>query len=296
MAIEKSNFIRKNYLGRISAFALMLIFSIAVIYPFLVMVFTALKPMQEIMQPGFTLLPQTWMFVNFRNAMASAAWDRFFFNSMVITVASVLFALTFNSLAGYAFARLKFRGRDTLFLLALVGMMIPTQVTMLPNFIIMANFPLAGGNNILGQGGTGFINTYTGLLAPYIAGAFGVFLFRQYFLTFPQSLDDAAKIDRLGRFGAFIYIYLPLSKPVFATLAVFRATSTWNDYMWPLIITPQRSMWTVQLALQVFQTEFTTEWHYLMASTTLIVLPLFVLYLFTQRYFVEGIATTGMKG
>ena len=183
-----------------------------------------------------------------------------------------------------------------LFMLALVGMMIPQQVTMLPNFVAMKYFPLAGGNNILGQGGTGLINTYAGVVAPYIAGAFGVFLFRQFFLNFPNALDEAAKIDGLTRFGTFVRVYIPLSKAIFATLIVFKTTSTWNEYTWPLIITAKKDMWTVQLALSVFKEEFVTQWNYLMAATTLIMLPLLVLYIFMQKYFVEGIVTTGIKG
>jgi len=281
---------------QIPLFLFLLLFSGIILFPFLVMVFTSLKPLPEVLSPGFSLLPNQWMFSNYISAMQTATWGRFFLNTLFVTFMSVLFSLIFNSTAGYAFARLSFRGRDTLFLLALVGMMIPQQVTMLPNFVLMANFPLAGGNNIFGQGGSGLVNTYAGLLAPNIAGAFGVFLFRQFFLNFPKSLDEAAKIDGLTRFGAFVHIYLPLSKAVFATLIVFRATTTWNDYVWPLIITNQRSMWTVQLALSVFQDEFATQWNYLMAATTLIVLPLFVMFIFMQRYFVEGIVTTGIKG
>ena len=137
---------------------------------------------------------------------------------------------------------------------------------------------------------------YAGIVAPYIAGAFGVFLFRQFFLNFPRALDEAAKIDGLTRFGTFVQIYLPLSKPIFATLVVFKTTSTWNEYTWPLIITTNKNMWTVQLALSVFKEEFITQWNYLMAATTLIMLPLLIVYIFMQKYFVEGIVTTGIKG
>lgn len=274
----------------------MLCFCVVVLVPFLIMLFTSLKPSAEILSPGFKLLPEKWMFENYLTAMKSATWGRFFWNSFCVTILSVIISLVINSLAGYAFARLNFKGRDTLFLLALVGMMIPQQVTMLPNFIAMRYFPLAGGNNLFGQGGTGLINTYAGIIAPYIAGAFGVFLFRQFFLNFPKSLDDAAKIDGLTRFGAFVRIYLPLSKAIFATLVVFKTTSTWNEYTWPLIITAKRDMWTVQLALSVFKEEFVTQWNYLMAATTLIMLPLLIMYLAMQKYFVEGIVTTGIKG
>lgn len=283
-------------LPRILLLLLMLFICAIVLLPFLIMVFTSLKDNAEILSPAFTLLPKEWRFSNYAAAMATSDWGRYFANSAFVTLVSVAVSLVINSLAGYAFARLNFKGRDTLFLLALVGMMIPPQVTMLPNFVVMSAFPFAGGNNAFGQGGSGLINTYAGLIAPYIAGAFGVFLFRQFFLNFPRSLDDAAKIDGLTRFGAFTRIYVPLSKTIFATLIVFKTTSTWNDYTWPLIIAGKRSIWTVQLALSVFKDEFVTQWNYLMAATTLITLPLIVLYIFMQKYFVEGIVATGIKG
>lgn len=281
---------------RILLFCIMLLVSVVILLPFLIMFFTSLKTPAEIAAPSFKLFPDKWLFSNYKDAMESADWRLFFYNTFFVTVVATVISLVINSLAGYAFARLNFKGRDTLFMLALVGMMIPQQVTMLPNFVAMKYFPLIGGNNILGQGGTGLINTYSGIVAPYIAGAFGVFLFRQFFLNFPRALDEAAKIDGLTRLGAFLRVYLPLSKPIFATLVVFKTTSTWNEYTWPLIITTNKNMWTVQLALSVFKEEFVTQWNYLMAATTLIMLPLLILYIFMQKYFVEGIVTTGIKG
>lgn len=286
----------KNKIKKGMIFCIMLLASLVILLPFLVMFFTSLKTQAEIASPVFKLLPENWLFSNYTEAMKSSDWDIFFYNTFFVTIVATVISLVINSLAGYAFARLNFKGRDILFMLALAGMMIPQQVTMLPNFVAMKYFPLAGGNNLLGQGGTGLINTYAGIVAPYIAGAFGVFLFRQFFLNFPRALDEAAKIDGLTRFGTFVRIYLPLSKPIFATLVVFKTTSTWNEYTWPLIITTNKNMWTVQLALSVFKEEFITQWNYLMAATTLIMLPLLIVYIFMQKYFVEGIVTTGIKG
>jgi multiple sugar transport system permease protein len=208
----------------------------------------------------------------------------------------VLASLAINSLAGFAFARLEFRGRDVLFFAGLVGLMIPPQASMVPTFLILKNFPLAGGNNILGQGGLGYINTFFGLMAPYLAGSFGVFLFRQYFLNFPKSLDDAAKIDGLSRFGSFLRIYVPLSTPVFASLMCLKATQTWNEYVWPLIITTSPKMMTLQLALVLFKSDLDTQWNHVMAASAVITLPLIILFIFAQKTFVAGIATSGIKG
>lgn len=269
---------------------------IMMVIPFIIMGFTSLKDSSEIMSPVFKLLPEKFLFHNYVEAMTSTTWNRFFINSAIVTSITVVVSLVINSLAGFAFARLNFKGKNVLFLLALIGMMIPQQVTMLPNFVILKYFPLSGGNNILGMGGKGLINSYGGLILPYIAGAFGVFLFRQFYMNFPGSLDDACKVDGLGRVGMFTRIYVPLSKSIFATLIVFKTTSVWNEYTWPLIVTQVRDKWTVQLALSVFKLETTTQWNYLMAATTLITLPLFILYIFMQKYFVEGIVTTGIKG
>lgn len=265
--------------------------------PFLLMLTTSLKTLPEILSPRFSLFPEMPMFSNYPDAMGRGDWPRYFLNSAVVTATTVCLSLAINSMAGYGFARIPFRGRNTLFFFALVGMMVPSQVTMIPVFIILKNLPLAGGNSILGAGGTGLINTYAGLVLPYIAGPFGVFLCRQFYLGFPSSMDDAAKIDGCSRITAYARIYLPLSKPILATLAVLKASQTWNDYMWPLIMINKDSMMTTQVAVVTkFASEVSIQWQLLMAATAIVILPLLVLFLFTQKYFVEGVVTTGIKG
>lgn len=280
-------------------FAILLVFSIVMLIPIFIMLATSLKSMGEIFSRGAFInffIPKQILWENFSAAFAKGNWSRYFYNTFIITVITVAISLCINSLAGFAFARLEFKGRNLLFFIGLIGLMIPPQATMVPVFFILKKFPLAGGNNILGEGGTGFINTYFGLLAPYLAGSFGVFLFRQYFLNFPKSLDDAAKIDGLSTMGSFIYIYVPLSKPVFAALLCLKATQTWNEYTWPLIITTDQNMMTLQIALVQFKDEVQTQWNYLMAATCVIVLPLIILFIFAQKYFVTGIVTSGIKG
>lgn len=281
--------------------AVMLLLCVIMVTPMLVMLSTALKSMAEIFSRGGLLnffIPKEIHFENFRDAFAyrNATWGRYFWNTTYITVVTVIVSLCINSIAGYAFARLHFRGRNTLFFLGLIGLMIPPQATIVPVFFILKNFPLVGGNSFLGQGGTGFINTPFALMAPYLAGSFGVFLFRQHFLNFPQSLDDAAKIDGLSRFGSFLRIYVPLSKPVFASLTVMKAVQCWNEYTWPLIVTSSNEMRTLQVALVFFKDEVGTQWNYLMAVTCVIILPLLVLFFAAQKSFVEGIVTSGIKG
>jgi len=241
------------------------------------------------------MIPKEFAWSNFSKALSNGNWKRYFANSIYITGISTVIAVVINSMAGFAFARLKFRHKNLLFTLVMVGMIVPTQVIMLPAYVIMKYIPFAGGNSILGQGGTGLLNTQTGLILMYLSGAFGVFLFRQFMMNFPSALDDAAKIDGLSRFGTYLRIYMPLSKPVIATMVVLRATATWNDYMWPLLMTPKDSMYTVQLALSRFRNAELTQWNYVMAVTAVSIIPVILLFLFFQKYFIQGIVTTGMK-
>lgn len=272
-----------------------LLLSFIMLIPFLLMILTSFKTMGEIYSPTFVFIPESISFSNYIEAMNRGDWITYLLNTVYVTVITVVASIILNSTAGYAFARLNFKGGDTLFKISLIGLMMPAQVTMVPVFIILKHFPLAGGNNIFGMGGFGFINTYTGLILPYIAGSFGVFLFRQFYLNFPRDLDEAAKLDGLNAFQIYTKIYMPLSKPIIATLVVLKSTSTWNEYIWPLIITNTDKMKTVQLALSVYRAEEQVDWNLLMAATTVIVLPLVVLFLALQRYFVEGIVTTGLK-
>lgn len=269
--------------------------AVVMLVPFVIMVLTSFKTMGEIQSPTFTLFPKEWHFDNYAEALSRGDWARYFFNSFVVTAITVIISLVLNSMAGYAFARLRFPGRNVLFFSVLIGIMVPAQTTMIPTFLMMKQFPLAGGNDLFGQGGIGYINSYTGLILPFIAGSFGIFLCRQFFLNFPRALDEAAQIDGASKLRVFFQIYLPLSKPILATLAIFKTTSAWNDYMWPLIMTNTPEMRTVQLGLTIFRGETNVEWNLLMAATTLVVLPLILLFLAAQKYFVQGIVTTGLK-
>lgn len=288
---------KRKKLTKTLIFILCVILSLIVLMPLFLMLLTSVKSMGEINAEKFVFIPEKLLFSNYAEAMQKGNWPLYFKNTVIVTGVTVAVSLVINSLAGYAFARIPFKGRDVLFFLAMIGMMIPGQVTMIPVFIQLKNVPLMGGNNIWGQGGTGLINTYAGLILPYIAGAFGVFLCRQFYMNIPQALDEAAKIDGCSRWKAYTRIFLPLGKPILATLAVLKASQTWNDYIWPLIMISKDSMRTVQVALvNTFVTEVSTNWNLLMAGTTIVMLPLVILFLFTQKYFVEGVVSSGIKG
>ena len=218
-------------------------------FPLVMTISVSLQTMSEVYSPDLNLIPDALQFVNYKTAMTTGSWARYFQNSLTVTVITVVISLVINAMSGFVFARIPFRGREPLFMLILIGMMIPAQVTLIPVFLLIRSVPFAGGNNWLGQGGTGLINTYAGLIIPYIAGSFGVFLCRQFYMGFPTELDDAARIDGCGRLGQFFRIYLPLSGPVLASLAVLKFTGTWNEYTWPLVMTSGDAMKTVQLAL-----------------------------------------------
>lgn len=275
---------------------ILLLFMVIIAFPLLLTVSTSLQTMSEVYSSQPVLLPSPPQWGNYVSAMTNGNWGRYLFNSAYVTVWTLVSSLLINSMAGYAFARIPFAGRKTLFAITLIGMMIPPQVTMIPVFTLLRSIPLAGGNDIFGSGGSGLMNTYAGLILPYIAGSFGVFMMRQYYITFPKELDDAARIDGCGRIRAFFSIYVPLSGPALASLAVIKFTGAWNEYTWPLVMTHSDEMKTVQLALTMFRDEAEIRWNELMAATLVSSLPIYLLFLFTQKYFVSGLLAGSIKG
>jgi len=265
-------------------------------FPLLMTVSVSLQTMSEIYSPSPVLIPESLQFVNYSNAMQSGNWAQYFLNSTIVTVITVLISLVINSMSGFVFARIPFRGKNALFLLILVGMMIPPQVTLIPVFKLLRSVPLTGGNDLAGKGGAGLLNTYAGLILPYIAGSFGVFLCRQFYLGFPGELDDAARIDGCGRLGQFLRIYIPLSGPVLASLGMLKFTGTWNEYTWPLVMTSGDKMKTVQIALGTFRSEGEVLWNQLIAATLLVGIPIYLLFFFAQKWFVSGLLAGSVKG
>ncbi len=265
-------------------------------FPFYMTVSISLQTMSEVYAASPRLLPATPQWGNYPAAMASGSWGRYLYNSLYVTVITMAISLVINSMSGFVFARVPFRGRQTLFALVMVGMMVPPEVTLFSVFKLVRSIPFAGGNNWLGQGGKGLMNTYAGLILPYIAGSFGVFLCRQFYLGFPHELDDAARIDGCGRFGQFLRIYLPLSGPVLASLGVLKFTGTWNEYTWPLVLTSGDAMKTVQLALTSFRSETEILWNQLMAATLVSCVPIYALFFLAQKHFVSGLLAGSVKG
>lgn len=280
-------------------YAILSLGAATMIFPFLWMVLTSVKPESEIFAKTITIhniLPSHWLWSNYVRAMQAAPFGRYFWNTVVVSVGGTVIMLVISAMAAYAFARLRFPGRQPLFLVLLATMMIPAQVTMIPSFIILRHIPLFGGNNILGSGGHGWLNNFLGLIVPGAAGAFGIFMLRQFFQSLPREMEDAGRIDGASESTIFWRIILPLSTPALAALGTFAFTSRWNDFMGPLLIMSDDSMKTLQIGLQVFQSQYAAQWDLLMAGTVVITLPVILIFLIGQRYFVAGITLGGVKG
>ncbi len=203
--------------------------------------------------------------------------------------------VVFGAMAGYALARITFRGRELVFLGFVAMLMIPTYTKIVPQFLIVKSMPLFGGNDILGQGGSGWLDTWWALIIPGGLSPFAIFLFRQFYLSLPNELEEAARLDGLGEFRIWAQIYTPLIKPAIATVALLTFQDSWNNFLWPLLVTTRDDLRVIQVGLAVFQQEGTTQWAYLMAGTTLATVPWSLLFLFAQRYFVQGFTNAGIK-
>jgi multiple sugar transport system permease protein len=256
--------------------------ALTMLLPLVWMVVTSLQTLDETQHYPPTLVPSSLEWSNYSEVLTQAPFGRWFLNSLIVTVLVVLGNLLFCSLAGYAFARIRFAGREVVFVLLLITLMVPFQVIIIPEFLIVRSL--------------GLIDSLGALVLPNLAGAFGIFMLRQFFRTLPIELEEAARIDGCTRLGVLFKIVLPLSGPALATLAVITFMWTWNDFLWPLITIYSPEHMTLQLGLATFQGAHQTNTNLLMAANVMTVLPVLLLFLFAQRYFVRGIATSGLKG
>lgn len=272
-----------------------LLISLVTVFPLIWTVSTSFKPTSEILSNGMNLIPKMFTWDNYKDVFSTTPFARYLVNSLILAVGGVLSNLFFGSLAGYAFAKLPFKGKKGLFMTFLGSMMIPAVVTMIPSFLVLKNFPLMGGNDITGHGGMGFINTYWAILIPGAAGAFSIFFMKQFFETLPDELSEAARIDGCSEFKIFWKIYMPLAKTALATLGIMTFQAGWNQFMWPLIVLNSQKMMTVQVGLASFQYNESANYGALMAGTIVSTIPVLFVFIFAQKYFVEGIAHNGGK-
>ena len=269
---------------RTIAFLILILGAITMLIPFYWMVATSLR------DPGSIFLyPPRWIpapirWANYKEALTVLPFGQWYLNTTIVTVTSTLGQVLTASIVGYAFARLRAPGRDVLFLVLVSTMLLPEQVTMVPVFLIFRHL--------------GWINTWLPLIVPSWlgGGAFYIFLCRQFFLSLPLELDDAAKIDGCSTMGIFFRIVLPLSKPVLAAVTVFSMVGKWNEFLYPVIYLNSQSKYVLSIGLRMFQDVDTTSWNWLMAASVVTVLPCLIVFFFAQKLFVQGIATTGIKG
>ncbi|HBK4916520.1 TPA: carbohydrate ABC transporter permease [Listeria monocytogenes] len=272
-----------------------LLISLVTVFPLIWTVSTSFKPTSEILSNSMNLIPKMFTWDNYKDVFSTTPFARYLVNSLILAVGGVLTNLFFGSLAGYAFAKLPFKGKKGLFMTFLGSMMIPAVVTMIPSFLVLKNFPLMGGNDITGHGGMGFINTYWAILIPGAAGAFSIFFMKQFFETLPDELSEAARIDGCSEFKIFWKIYMPLAKTALATLGIMTFQAGWNQFMWPLIVLNSQKMMTVQVGLASFQYNESANYGALMAGTIVSTIPVLFVFISAQKYFVEGIAHSGGK-
>lgn len=274
---------RRRDLARQAVLYVILIFSlIATLLPFAWMLLGSVKTQGELLKRPITWWPETFTLQNFATWFTELDFGRFLFNSVVVAVAVVAGNLLFNSMVGYALAKMDFPGKKALFVLVMVTLMIPGVVTMIPSFVLVANM--------------GMVNNFGGLILPFLVGPVGVFLMRQYMASIPDELIEAARIDGASEFRIFATIVLPMSGPALATLGIFTFLGSWNSFLWPLIVAQTSDMYTLPVALSLYSVgQAGPQYGVLMAGAVLVIAPVLVLFVFLQRYFVQGLATAGLK-
>jgi len=256
---------------------------VLVVGPFLWMVLGSLKPQAEFLRLPPTWLPETWTTGNYTRLFENLDFPRFFMNSFVVATAITIGNLIFAPMLGWALAKLEFRGKRFLLLLVLATLMLPASATLIPLYVLMSSLNL--------------VNTYPGLILPFLAGALGVFLTRQLFMGLPDELLEAARIDGAGEFGIFWRIGMPLATPVLATLGILTFLGSWNSFLYPLVMTQEPQMYTLPVALATFATgQYQADHGMLMAGSVVLVVPVLIVFVLMQRWITEGVATTGLKG
>mgnify|MGYP005842039797 CR=1 FL=1 len=273
---------KKTSIGRIIVYIILVTYAIITLVPFLWALSSSFKTLDEIVSGVISFIPKNFTLDNYKQIfIEQELFPRWLFNSLFIAVVGTGLNILFNSMAGYALARLSFPGKKQLFIIILAVLMIPAQVTMIPNYLILKSL--------------GWLNSYQGMIVPTMVNATFIFMMRQFFINFPKELEEAAEIDGLTRLGTFFRIVLPLAKPALAAQTIFVFMSFWNNFMTPLIVLSDPEMFTLPLGLNSFKGQYISFWNYIMAASMVFTMPVLVIYAFFNRYFVRGISFTGGK-
>ncbi|NCF68953.1 MAG: ABC transporter permease subunit [Chloroflexi bacterium] len=275
---------RQNKIIKIFVYLLLIIGGLTMVIPFIWMIATSMKTAAEIYQPGF--FPTALNLENYRDVIFNTPFPRWYLNTLIVATISTTSVVFFDSLIGFVFAKYQFPFKNIIFLLILSTLMIPTEMLLIPWFILSANPPI----------GPSWVDSYWGIAFPGVITAAGAFLMRQFMSGVPDELLDAGRIDGVSEFGLFWRIAIPLTLPAIAALAIFNFLGNWNAYIWPLIVTSDKAMMTLPVGLAFFSNEDTSAWHLIMTGATLSVLPLMFIFILFQRHIIKGIALTGVKG
>ncbi|MBE9104612.1 carbohydrate ABC transporter permease [Nostoc cf. edaphicum LEGE 07299] len=264
-------------------YVLLTLYAIVTLIPFLWALSASFKPLTEIVSGEPNFLPKHFTLDNYRQIfLQEPLFWRWLFNSVAIAVSVTLLNLLLNSMAGYALARLRFVGKRFWFFLILAVLAVPTQITLIPTFLILKAI--------------GWLNSYQGMIVPSMVNATFIFMMRQFFVNFPKELEEAAQLDGLNTFGIFRHIVLPLAKPALAAQAVFVFMGSWNNFLLPIVILFDPEMFTLPLGLNTFKGQYISYWNYIMAASMVFTLPALGIYAFFNRYFIQSVTFTGGKG
>jgi multiple sugar transport system permease protein len=273
---------RRDRAARVTLHVVLAAALLVVVGPFVWMLLSSVKPEGEIRRIPSTWLPETFTLDNYDALLSRLDFPRFFGNSLLVAAVTTLGNLVFCSALGYALAKLRFPGRRALFAVVLGTLMVPGMVTFVPQFVLVSN--------------AGLVNTYAGLILPFLATPFGVFLMRQYLLSIPDDLIEAARVDGAGEFRIFARIVLPLCGPALATLGILTFLSSWNNFLWPLVVATTEDTYTLPVALALYSVgQNRIEFGLVLAGAVVVLLPVLVVFVLLQRHFLRGIATTGLK-
>jgi len=276
------NYKVSNHFRFFFVYLLLSVGAVIMLMPFFWMLSTSLKAPNEVTIRAIRWIPEVFQWSNFPRAWEAAPFKTYFFNSFTISISTTFIEVIFSALAAYAFAKMQFFGKNILFLIFLGTMMVPGEVMLIPNYLTMVSF--------------GWIDTYWALIVPWTVSVFSIFLLRQFFMSIPHDLYEAAVLDGCGRFRFLVTILLPLSKPALITVMLFKFIGSWNAFLWVLIMTNSPRLRTVPVGLSYFVTDVGTQYNLLMAASTFAMAPIIVLFLLLQKQFIQGIARSGMKG
>lgn len=271
-----------NY-GKVILYVILIIAASATIYPFLWMISASFKPLKEIVNGNMSLVSDSMTLDNYKYILGrSSLFSRWFLNSLIISLVGTIVNIFINTMAGYSLARLSFPGRDKIYFIFLALMMIPAQVLLIPNYLILQKF--------------GMLDSFTSLILPSAANISNIFLMRQFFMTFPKEVEEAARMDGLGRYSTFFRICMPLARATISTQAIFIFMGFWNEFTKPMLYMKTASKYTLTLGLQTFQSQNAgTMWNQVMAAACISVLPIIIIYLIFNKFFLVGVRTDGDK-